>query len=871
MRCAMMNPVIATPLQRRLFGPLGPAAILLGVCGLLNLACAPNRPTPPRATQGVLDLRAWNFTQGAAPLRGEYRFYWNELLAPERVRAAAPAGGGFIVVPGAWNGVSVVAHDRSAPLSGRGFATFHLRVLLPPGAPELALNVPTMHTAYRLYAGNRKIAENGVVGVSPSTSVPFYRPLTVRLPASSGDVHLTLHVSNFHHRKGGTWTNIELGLAEQLQQSKERRLILDFALLGSLLVMGLYHLGIFVIRRAAESTLYFGSFCLLFAVRLLTTGDHHITQLYPNITWLLHVRLQYLSYFLAVPVFAGFARSLFPEEVPRMLAIAAAALGGLFSLSVFVLPSESFTYTIGPYQIFTIGCGFVLLASIALSVYRGRDGALLYLVGWLVFFGTIVNDLLYNSEIIQTTIVSPYGLFVFIVAQSTLLAVRFSRAFSTAERLSVDLEMMVHKRTRELLHSRDELQLAKERAERADRAKSEFLTTMSHEIRTPLHSILGAASLLNEGPQTPEHREHVAILERSGRKLLTLINEILDLSKIESGKITVDHALFDLRDVLNDLAGIMNARAEQKNIGLDFNCEAGVPGLLLGDAARLEQVLLNLVGNAIKFTETGGVSVDVTPEARTGDRVTILFSVKDTGIGIPADKRDAIFESFVQAEQDSTRRYGGTGLGLAISRRLVQLMGGEIQVESAVGRGSNFFFRLDFVVAGEARAPRAVKPKVARATPTQLLPSLRVLIADDNTDNLLLMQMFLRKTGAVLETAKNGREALERAVANPFDVILMDIQMPELDGYEATRLIRAHEAHEKLPRTRILALTADATREARRHAEEAGCDGYLTKPIQKEELLEALQGTAVGGPEDAGSAPVVVDEDLVPDRSRDNT
>ena len=799
-----------------------------------------------RAVSGALDLSSWNFAkQGPAPLRGEYDFFWSELVEPTDREAATAQG--TMRVPGAWNGQAVRFKGGGIRLPGFGFATYRLRVLLPQQHGGLALRIPTMHTAYRLFVDNALVAVNGSVGKTRESSHAFYRPNIVRLPdLGHRELVLTLQISNFQHQKGGTWTNIEIGPAETLNENRERAVVLDFALFGALFVMGLYHLGIFLIRPSVTSPLYFGLFCLLFAVRVLTTGEHYITRLFPDVSWLLHIRLQYISYFLSLPLFAGFSRRLFPEEMPRSLMVATFVLGGAFAAAVLVFPSRIFTRLMLPYEVLTVLGGIVLLAAIILAVKRRREGSLLYLSGWLIFFATIINDILYNSETIQSALIAPYGLFAFIVVQSTLLALRFSRSYTTAERLSVDLEMRIHRRTRELLQSRDELQVAKDRAEKADRAKSEFLTTMSHEIRTPLHSILGAASLLNEGRQTPEHREHVGILERSGRKLLTLINEILDLSKIESGKVSMAQAPFDLTDVLNDVAGIMKARAEQKGIYLECTGDPAIPGLLLGDAARLEQVLLNLVGNAVKFTESGTVNVDVVLAARQARTASVSFSVRDTGIGIPEDKLDAIFHSFVQAEQHSTRRFGGTGLGLSISRRLVELMGGRLAVESELERGSTFSFTIDFPVADEAPRARRQPARGPTEPAPVLAPGLRVLLADDNTDNLLLIELFLKKSDVALKTARNGREALDLAGTHTFDVILMDIQMPDLDGYEATRAIREREASMGLPRTPVIAVTADATREARQLAEDAGCNAYLTKPIQKEALIHAIAQVTAG-------------------------
>lgn len=394
-----------------------------------------------------------------------------------------------------------------------------------------------------------------------------------------------------------------------------------------------------------------------------------------------------------------------------------------------------------------------------------------------------------------------------------------------------------------------QLDEARRAAEASDQAKSEFLANMSHEIRTPMTAILGYAEVLLENPSTADVADSARTIHANGNHLLSILDDILDLSKVEAGRMTIERLRCSPIELVRDVHALMRVRAAAKNLGLLVTWRAPIPETIESDPTRLRQVLVNLVGNAVKFTETGHIRI-VVGLARDGRADRLEVEVIDTGIGMSADQIERIFDPFAQGDERTTRRFGGTGLGLSISRRLMKLLGGDIRVHSEPGAGSRFVVS---VPTGSMSGVKLIAdPEVSCSAPavvprsviseTRPLDGLRLLLAEDGLDNQRLISFLMRKLGAAVELADNGRSAVEQAAeaaaaSRPFDVILMDMHMPEMDGYTATRTLRAGGYTHP-----IVALTAAAMEGDERRCLDAGCDAYTTKPIQRDQLVRAILG-----------------------------
>jgi signal transduction histidine kinase/AmiR/NasT family two-component response regulator len=404
------------------------------------------------------------------------------------------------------------------------------------------------------------------------------------------------------------------------------------------------------------------------------------------------------------------------------------------------------------------------------------------------------------------------------------------RVVEGLRRREEELTRLVEERTAELNRE-------KERAEQSERLEQQFLANMSHEIRTPMNAVMGMTNILLQKNPRPDQLKYLESIRHSSQNLLVILNDILDISKIQAGRMELENTDFDLTKTLESVGSTLRFRAEEKGLNFKTECDAAIPPVLVGDPVRLQQILLNLAGNAVKFTETGSVGIAAQLLEKTKTDCRLRLEVRDTGIGMSPEQVARAFESFRQASTDTTRKYGGTGLGLSISKQLVELFGGRLEVESEPGKGSVFSFSISLKISEKTAIP---KENTAAPAQRAALKGLRILIAEDNEYNRVVAveTLELMLSDVKIETAENGKEALEKVKTGAFDLVLMDVNMPEMDGWEATRLIR--KLPSPLGEIPVIAFTASVTKAEIDKCENCGMNAVVPKPFKESELLEAL-------------------------------
>jgi two-component system sensor histidine kinase ChiS len=780
----------------------------------------------PEASRGVLDLRAWSFERdGSLPLEGEWEFYWNQLLEPKDFKGTGePQPTQYLTVPGSWTAHGLPAH---------GYGTYRLGLKTEDLHQLVGIERFNHPLGTRVWVGDRLIYEAGRVQTAPGGPFPHHFPGPGFFSLSEAVTPVTIQVSNFFQPEGGLTEPFRLGSERQINANRQRQLALSLFLFGSILLMGLYNLGLYVLRRTEPSTLFFGLLCLVVALRSICTNDYFILTLIPELTWTVVNKIEYLTFYLAIPLFLMFLRAVYPAELPRWLVRTAQVLLGGAALIVVATPNEIYEHTLAPVSLFTLVAGGFVVGAIVLAAARKREGTTASLIGFLALFAAAVNDICVSQRLIGGGYIVPYGLIVFIFTQSFLLSQRFSQAFATIEAMSQRLLSL-------------------------DKLKNEFLANTSHELRTPLHGIIGLAESLIDGatgPLPPATVSNLGMIASSGRRLGNLVNSMLDFSKLRNHDLMLQRKPLDLRQVAEVVITLSKPLASGRAIALHNAVPDSLPAID-GDEDRLMQILHNLIGNALKFTDSGSVTVSASVLQPGFATVTVA----DTGIGIPGDKFEDIFKSFEQVDASVSREYGGTGVGLSITKQLVELHGGRIWVESELGQGSGFHFTLPLASAAADRRPEPVplgRIQEAPPEPQELVlaktvphagnaPSgkhegepVHILVVDDELVNLQVLINQLSLQNYTVTKAMNGLEALALIdEGHPFDVVLLDVMMPRMSGYEVCQTIRERYPANELP---ILLLTAKNQLSDLVDGFNSGANDYLTKPISKPELLSRIK------------------------------
>ncbi|HET6256363.1 MAG TPA: ATP-binding protein [Puia sp.] len=782
--------------------PLRPiSSIFAGIALIVAIgASCPAYSQTPVARQGLIDLRNQDLFGNSLTLNGEWGFYWHYLLSPDSVFTPPPI---YVPYPVLWKDLSVNGHT----VPTIGYATYTLTVLLPHKRPRIGLEVPDAYCSYRLFINGVLQAQDGVPATTREKATPYWATKNLALPPGEPDtLHFVMQIANFWHARGGPYKDILIGDKDVLFLKKNRDVAYDFLMAGCMFMGGLFFLGLFVFSRHDKTILYFALFCIVFSYRMVGTQHYALHLLFSNLDWFITIRVEYLSLSLAMAFFCAYTRKLYPDDIIPIITRALIWFCLGYSVLVLFMPTLIFTSVL-------IGFLSIMFFCIAYSMYvflraarHHRSGSVFALLstGVMLFIGLIMN-LHYFGFISDWRIVLFVSYITFFWLQSLALSHRFAHSFRHATWL----------------------------AQQGLRTKSEFLSTMSHEIRTPLNAVIGMTHLMLRNKPRSDQKEDLGVLLFSANNLLSIVNNILDYNKIEEGKIGFENIPMDLAAIArNIVAGLKNA-AEERGIILRADVDPRLDRKVIGDPTRTSQVINNLVHNAVKFTKAGSVRLSLTVESIQQDRISVAVSVEDTGIGIPVEKQGVIFDRFTQADSSTSRSYGGTGLGLAITKKILELQGVTLDLQSQPGIGSTFYFTQTFTLTSEPAGDN--RDWLPETESEQRLRGIHILLVEDNPLNVLVAQTMLENNGATVDVAVNGAEALDKLDARSHHLILMDLHMPVMDGYEATVLLR--KRGETLP---IIALTASTPKEVESEAFAAGLNDVVVKPFSPDELYRVI-------------------------------
>ena len=765
-----------------------------------TLSSSAQEKVVPKIEQGLIDLRDWEFgPDGPVELSGNWEFYWDQLLFPFEFDLDRRRKIHYYEFPKLWKNDTL----NGESITPKGYATYRTQVILNSVTPELAITIPHFYSAYFLFINGEYIANNGQVGISESTSNPHWQLQTKEFKTKSDTLDIVLQISNFQHSRGGPLRPIRLGEKLQMQTQTQRAMANDLIMASSLFFVGLFFMTLFWFGRHEKQIFFFALFCLFYSYRAVGSGNYTLHSLVPELPWILTVKLEYMTMFLSALFFTFYSYHLYKKETSDVFMVFAGAFFVFCTLMTLVFPVTVFSYLAIPFVLFLVILFLYLFFTYIMAFRAKREGSILSLVSSSILLVVAVVAVLEYFEYFKGSLLFYFiGYQQFFFIQSIILFYRYNR----------------------------KVEIAKEKAESAAKSQSDFLSMISHEIRTPLNAVIGLTNFLISDKPRKSHIEDLKTLRFSAEHLHVLINDVLDYSKLDAGKIEFEYIDTNVIDMAQNIVRQLEPKAKEKKIYLNCLIDEGIPNYVLADGLRLSQVLTNLVSNAIKFTSKGGVTMSLSIINQTKKKVAIKFIVEDSGIGIPKDKQEKIFESFSQASTSTTRKYGGTGLGLSITKRLLDMQNVKINLFSIEGQGSRFYFTQSFQISEKQDK---VTQKVSEEQ--NQLKGVRILLVEDNPVNVMVARKFLSRWDIKVDVAENGRESLEKTSGNGYDLILMDLQMPIMDGYTA-----ATELRKLGVKTPILALTASVMLDVGDKVYKAGMDDFITKPFDPDDLYKKI-------------------------------
>lgn len=626
--------------------------------------------------QGELDLQNLTPREEAIFLNGNWEFYPEKFLLQEDEFQSSQKEKIFLPVPGNWNEIF---------RNGCGYGTFRLKVKLPNHwIFPISLKLFEQGTAYRLFVNKEEIAKNGIVGRTKQETKPLAFPLVTHPIPPAFDLEIIAHVSNFHFREGGLWYPILLGNEKVLLKEREKNLNLDMFLLGSILIMGVYHTALYFIRKKDTSSLWFGFFCFDIIFRLLSFNEKYINTLIPDLPYVWATRIEYWGYYFAVPLFAQFLYSIFPSVILKKIVSLIWIITLPFCVLVLATGSEIFTHSAPYFHICTMFSSICFLFVIGKALVQKKESAFLLFLGTSALIAGTLNDILYSMEYIKTIYLVPQALLFFIFIQSLLLSVRFSKAFTENEKLTIELSDLNQSLEKKVTERTLEFRLEKEKVEKVSKIKDKFVSIVSHDLRTPMIGISNLLEILKTQKYVSEPKERESLIQicyDSVQHSLTMIKQLLNFSRIETGVLKLNYDKVEFKKYLQSNLADSFAQAKLKNITIQIDIEE--PDLISIDPEIFSHALKNLIGNSIKFTNSNGV-IQIR-SFQNGNNFQI--EIEDNGIGISPEKLEELFNPEKVKSSLGTKGEAGFGMGLFICKYIVDAHNGKIEFHSKEKEG----------------------------------------------------------------------------------------------------------------------------------------------------------------------------------------
>lgn len=683
---------------------MGIVMFIIALCSSCTVSSA---QVKPKAVKGELDLSNWSFQQdGAINLTGEWAFYGQELLNVNEAFRGQDLR--YANVPGSWNSYP----ESFGVKSGQGYATYRLTVWIEPTANVLALRMPNISSSYKLWINGIPLATVGLVGTSSETASAEQFPRIVSFDGRTDRLDIVVQVSNFQHRKGGIWLDIKLGDSSDIVGSQLRSSAQDMIILGSLFIIGIYHIGLYAFRRREQFTLYFGLLCLLVATRIGVTGEGYLLQSFPFISWEAGLKIEYISFAFSAVTGYLYVYRLFPYDMPKVLKWLVVGVGSLLSLYVLAFPAIVYSKMLIAYQLFVMLVGIYLLVVLILAVVRKREGAPYVLAGLTVFVLAVLNDMLFYNEWSKynNQQLVPLGLFFFILMQSFIISSRFSSALHRVEQVSHELrelnthlEDRIEERTEALRGANETLERANSELAKMENSRRQLMTNISHDLGTPMTLLQGYLEAMKDGMVTTDEQRNKYVRMMLGKVggVNRLIRDLFELSKLEAGQLMFDYIHVQLKDWMERHREQFEMDVRAKGLRFESEYEqdpsgkqqVDVAGVMLRmDLFRMDQVIANIIYNAIKHTGEGGkIKLTYSYELESN---RVIVRVRDTGSGIEAEHLPHIFDRFYKKEMSRNSADGGSGLGLAIAKEIVEAHKGKIGAESVPGEGTVIWISL---------------------------------------------------------------------------------------------------------------------------------------------------------------------------------